>query len=116
MEEVCVTKAIKQIAEATHNRIATLEDSVTEIAIAVGRSAAKISEIHGKVSSGGSTPSKAELSPSQFEIISQMRTQLSANSALLNEALKSPSEFGTPVRDGFGQVGPTAPLKKCQDC
>ena len=83
-----MTKATKQIAEATHKRIETLEDSVTDIAKAVGKCASKISEIHGKVSSGGSIPSKAELSPSQFEIISQIRTQLSANSALLNEALK----------------------------
>ena len=87
MEEVCVTKAIKQTAEATHKRIDNLEDSVNEIAVAVGKSTAKISALQGKVSPDGSLPSKAELSPSQFEIISQMRTQLSTNSALVNEAL-----------------------------
>ena len=88
MEVICAIKPVKGIAEASHRRIDGLEESVAEVAGAVGKSCKQVEVLLEKVDTLASQTHKAELAPPQIGLISQIRTQLSANSALLNEALK----------------------------
>ena len=82
MEEVCLLRSMKPTLEANHTRISNLEDSMTDIANAIGVSRAQISSVLEKITQN------APVHAPQPEILGLIRTQLSANSALLKEAIK----------------------------
>ena len=82
MDEVCVLKAMKTISDSNHGRLNTIDETISEIAGAIGTSKVQISSLIEKVAAN------APASKPQVDMISAMRTQLSAKTALLNEALK----------------------------
>ena len=81
MDQIHTLPTLKTLAEVTHSDIACLSDSVTDIARAVGSSRTQMLPLLQGLSSG--TPPQAQL-----DLISEIRTKLSANSALLKEAIK----------------------------
>ena len=88
MGEVCVTKAIKSVAENTSSQVSNLEDSILDIAGAVGRTRTMMVGMQENLRSIESQTTKAELVSPQMEMLSQMRAQICANSALIQEVLK----------------------------
>ena len=81
MSELCQLKGIKDVSEMTHETVNNLEVAFSDIAKAIGASRAQVSSLVSKVGGGG-------LTGTSQDILSQIRTTLSANSALLSEALK----------------------------
>ena len=88
MGEVCVTKAIKSVAENISTQVSNLEESLVEIAGVVGRTRTQMISMQENIRSIGSQTTKAELVTPQLEMLSQMRAQICANSALIQEVLK----------------------------
>ena len=88
MDEICVTKAIKSVAENTSTQVSNLEESLVEIAGVVGRTRTQMVSMQENLRSIGSQTTKAELVTPQLEMLSQMRAQICANSALIQEVLK----------------------------
>ena len=81
MEQIHILPTLKTLAEATHSDIACLSDSVTEIARAIGSSRTQMLPLLQGLAS-------ASPSPVQHDLLSEIRTKLSANSALLTESIK----------------------------
>lgn len=86
MEEVCVLKGMKSVLESTHSRVNTLEDSLSDIAGGIGASRSQIALLLEKVSAGA--PAQT-----QVNLLTEIRNGLSANTALLTEALKVSSQL-----------------------
>ena len=81
MEEVCVLKGMKSVLDATHARVNSLEDSLSDIAGGIGVSRSLITQLLAKLSAGAPTQN-------QVNLLTEIRCGLSANSALLTETLK----------------------------
>jgi len=116
MDQIQTLPAIKNLAEDNHSEINNLSESVTEIARTIGSSRSQMLTALKGVSNG--PPPQA-----QHELLSEIRTKLSANSALLKEAIKTKaaerSGFETPIKNTLST--PLTPLthskpKKCYDC
>ena len=73
MEEVCLLRSMKPTLEANHTRISNLEDSMTDIANAIGVSRVQISRVLEKITQ------TAPVHAPQPEILGLIRTQLSAS-------------------------------------
>ena len=82
MEEVCLLRSMKPTLEANNTQLSNLEDSVSEIAGAIGASRVQISSLLEKITSTAHVPAP------QADMPGLIRTQLSANTALLKEAIK----------------------------
>ena len=82
MSELCQLKGIKDVSEMTHDTVNTLEVAFSDVAKAIGASRAQVSSLVSKVGVSGG------LTGASQDILSQIRTTLSANTALLSEALK----------------------------
>jgi len=116
MEQLHALPVVKSLAEATHTDLASLSDSVTDIARAVGSSRTQILPLLQQLTSGA--PSQV-----QHDLLSEIRTKVSANSGLLTEALKANtsdrSGFETPSKtpnsEPLTPVTHTKP-KKCYEC
>ena len=83
MNQIHTLPTLKTLAEVTHSDISCLSDSVTEIARAIGSSFSRTQMLPLLQGLSSGTPHQA-----QIELISEIRTKLSANSALLKEAIK----------------------------
>ena len=81
MEQIHILPALKALAETTHSDVGCLSDSVTEIARAVGSSRTQILPLLQNLAS----VTQPQVHP---DLLSEIRTKLSANSALLAEAIK----------------------------
>ena len=80
MSELCQLKGIKDVSEMTHITVNNLEEALSEVARAMGASKAQVCSLASKLESG--------MSGSSHDILGQIRTSISANTALLSEALK----------------------------
>ena len=81
MDEAGLIKSMKSGMEETHAKVDQLEESLMEITSAVGATHTKIGDLSKILSAGVS-------SQAQLDLIGQIRSQLSANSALIAESLK----------------------------
>ena len=81
MDEAGLIKSMKSGMEETHTLTCQLEESMTEIASAVGDTHTKVIDLSKRL------PTGAPGLP-QTDLLTQIRSQLSANSALIAESLK----------------------------
>ena len=89
MSELCQLKGIKDVTEITHITANNIEEAISEVARAMGASKAQLGLLASKLDSG--------LSGSSHDILGQIRTTLSANTALLSEVLKVIVVFNTCI-------------------
>ena len=88
MGEICMTKTIKSVTEDTNSQISNIGESLSDIAGAMGKTRVQVKNIQDQLVSIGSQANKDGDSSPQLQMITQIRGQLGANSALLQEALK----------------------------
>ena len=81
MDEAGLIKSMKSGMEETHTLMCQVEESLTEIASAVGATHMKVVDLSKRF------PTGAPGLP-QNDLLTQIRSQLSANSALIAESLK----------------------------
>ena len=77
------------MTEITHITANNIEEAISEVARAMGASKAQLGLLASKLDSG--------LSGSSHDILGQIRTTLSANTALLSEVLKVIVVFNTCI-------------------
>ena len=88
MGEVCITKTIKSVTEDTNSQISNIGESLSDIAGAMGKTRVQVRSLQEQLVSIGSQSLKDNDSSPQLQMMTQIRGQLGANSALLQEALK----------------------------
>lgn len=81
MEEVCVLKGMKSVTDMSHSTLTNMDGAMSEVAKAIGSSKAQMVSLQRKIDANLPTPTNPD-------VLGQIRTTLSANTALLNEVLK----------------------------
>jgi len=113
MEEVSVLKGMKSVTDMSHNTLTNIDGAMSEVAKAIGSSKAQMLSLHKKIDSNLSSPNNPD-------VLSQIRTTLSANTTLLNEVLKNKSFPVTgPASSASGPLTPNQTPQKqirCLEC
>ena len=86
MKEVCVLQGVKSVTDMSHSTLVSMDGAMSDVAKVIGSTKAQMVSLHKKIDSNLSAPTNPD-------VLGQIRTTLSANTALLNEVLKVEKPF-----------------------